>query len=173
MIELIGGPADVRIHSDARETDGGLAAVGWFEKKFVARPIESLAASNEIYGLELPPMVAAAAALGGQLKGSRIILFLGNNASAGYLGKAASRAPVLLALIKSSWRTMGRLSATRLIKRAPSRADAADALIRGRKLPHKPHVAGELAYFQEAFRRWQILEQPTTTLGREDHVFSR
>ena len=55
--------------------------------------------TNEIYGVELFPMVAAASPLRDQLNGMRII-FLVNGAAAGPLVRPSAQAPEVLALIE-------------------------------------------------------------------------
>ena len=114
-IKPMGGEVDVRIYSDA--------CVAWYREDFVARSTgkahdrltQSLAATNDIYGLELFPIVATAPALWNQLGGKRIIISPGIYAAARSLVEVSSRAPAVLALSESFWRTATRAAATCLI----------------------------------------------------------
>ena len=63
----------------------------------------SLRETNEICGLEMLVMISAAIALGEQLKGSRMLLFLAKNAAAGAPIKAFPRIRAILASIESFW----------------------------------------------------------------------
>ena len=79
--------------------------------------IGPLAAGNEMYGLELFPIVAAVVASGNQLKGKRIILFRGNNAKAGYPVRAPSGEPLSE---KNSSRVSDLLDRRGAVMREPS-----------------------------------------------------
>ena len=81
MAKPVGGEAAVRIFPGARATDGASVTGAWPGQNFMAllarkarnELIRSLSATNEIYGKELFPMVAAEAPLRDRLKGRRII----------------------------------------------------------------------------------------------------
>ena len=64
---------------------------------------ESLAETNEIFGLANLAMAAAVVALGEQSGGERIIPSVDNNSAAGALNRAPSRIQAILVSIESSW----------------------------------------------------------------------
>ena len=79
--------------------------------------LESLKETNEIFGLELFAMVSAVMALGGQLKGKRMILFLDNNAASGAMIKASSRVKIILAITECFWQHVAELGASCWVER--------------------------------------------------------
>ena len=87
------------------------------------------ASAKEVLGLELFATVAAAVSLGDQMDAKQIKMFLGKNASAGSLVKASPTAPLVVALIASSWRTMARAVATSWVERVPAAANPAGATV--------------------------------------------
>ena len=92
-----------------------------------AELINSLRGASEISGLKMFAMVAAVAALGGQLQGKRVGLFLGNNAEAGALIEETSRVAVILAWIGRFWGYKAELSASCWVESVSSEASPADA----------------------------------------------
>ena len=116
---------------------------------------ESLLQTNEIYGLGLFSIVAAIVAVGGQLGGNGIVLRIGDDAAAGALINASSRALVILALIVSLRGTVEQLSAS-------WRLDyPGDVRCTNRPAYSQPKVIGGPAPFRRVIRRRQILGEPT------------
>ena len=74
--------------------------------------MERLLQTNEIYGLEIFARVADMAALGEQLGGEKIALFIDINAVAGALIKESSKVPIVLALVESSRGSVEQLPAS-------------------------------------------------------------
>ena len=121
-----------------------------------AKLLRSLETTNEIYGLEMFAMVSAVITLGDQLRGKRIMLFLGNNAASGALIKGSSRVLVVLAMIESFWGFMARLSASCWVERVASGANPADAPSRGDPLFREPQAKGDLASLAKVLQTCQI-----------------
>ena len=89
--------------------------------------LESIKDTNEISGLGTFAMVAGVVALGEQLRGKRVILFLRDNAAAGAQVKASSKTQMILALVESFWECVAQLSAACLVERVAPDANAADS----------------------------------------------
>ena len=103
-------------------------------------------------------MVAGVVALGEQLRGKRVILFLGDNAAAGALIKASSKIQMILALEESFWECLAQLSAACWVERVAPDANSADSPRRDKPLFRAPDVEGELASLQMALQLRQVLE---------------
>ena len=114
--------------------------------------LESLKETNEIFGLELFAMVSAVMALGEQLKGKRMILFLDNNAASGAMIKASSRVKIILAITECFWQHVAQLGASCWIERVTSEANPADAPSRDKPSFRKPDVEGHLESFRRVLR---------------------
>ena len=128
--------------------------------------LESIKDTHGIFVREKFAMVAGVIALGEQLRGKRILLFLDNNAAAGGLIKASSKIQMILALVESFWECLAQLSAACWVERVASDANPADAP--GGNVPsfRTPYVDGELASLQMASRSRQVLGNRVTQAAR-------
>ena len=112
IVGPISSTAGAWIVPDACTADGGLDAAAFFERGQDEFPLtriavltrtllhlqESLLQTNEIYGLGLFAALEAVVAVGGQLGGNGIVLRIEDDAAAGVLINASSRALVILQL---------------------------------------------------------------------------
>ena len=173
IVKPVGSEADVRIYSDACTTGGGMAAIALFSRpagEFMVQLkgkaedllISSLAETNEIFGLELFAMVSAVMALGEQLRGKRMILFLDNNAAAGAMIKASSRVKIILAITECFWQQVAQLGASCWVERVASEANPADAPSRGKSSFRLPDVEGHLESL------WGVLQLCCVAFTKEE-----
>ena len=158
----------MRIYSDARTTGGGMAAVALLPKQgteFTA-PLtgaaekvltDSAVETNEIFGLEMLAMVAAAVALGDRLRGERMILFVDNNAAAGAPTKESTRIQVIVASIESLWGCVKQLSASCPKERVSPKANPADHPSRNKPLLKDQDVGGHLVSLRMVLMLCRVL----------------
>ena len=116
---------------------------------------------NDISGLEMCPMVAAVAALGEQLGGTRMLLPLNDNAAASARIKASSRIRIILASIESFRECVAQQSATCPVAMVASEANPADNPSWDKPLLRAPNVEGELASLQMALRLRRVVRRET------------
>ena len=149
------------------------AHVAWFTQNLVGLStgnahdalIESVDATDVMYGLEPFPMVAAPVASGDWLGGQRLIMFLGSYAAAVSLIKASLRTQVILATIEIFWRIMGAVAATCGKGRVPFAANSTEAPSSKEKSLSPTFVESELPSPKQVRRRARILQPPGVDLG--------
>ena len=185
VVKPVGCTADVGIYSDACTTDGGMAAIALFPRpsgefqgqlkgKAEDLLLNSLAATNEIFGLGLFAMVSSVISLGEQLRGKKIILFSANNAASGAMIKASSRVQIILAITERFWQRVAHLAASCWVERVSSEANPADAPSRDKPPFRTPDVEGPVESLQTALRLCCVAmtrKELTRIAWRNEHSF--
>ena len=97
-------------------------------------------------------MVSSVIALGEQLRGKRIILFLDNNAASGAMMKASSRVKIILAITECFWQHVAQLGASCWVERVASEANPAYAPSRDKPPFRTADVEGRLESLQKVLQ---------------------